>query len=62
MGSQEAITYAVPMIGIPLFAEQFANVNLFVEKKIAIRLDYQDITEEKMDFALKEIIYNPMYK
>lgn len=62
MGGQEAIHYAVPMIGMPLFADQYINVDLFVRKNIAVKLKWQEITEEKLDAALNEILYNPMYK
>ncbi|KAG8034237.1 hypothetical protein G9C98_001321 [Cotesia typhae] len=62
MGTQEAIHSAVPMIGMPLFADQFTNVDLYVSKKIAIRLDYTDMTESKLDHALNEILHNPIYK
>ena len=62
MGGQEAIHYGVPSIGIPLFVDQFINVDLYVSKKIAIKLDIYDITEEKLDAALNQILYNSEYK
>lgn len=62
MGSQEAITFAVPVIGIPLFADQFININTLVEKNVAIKIDKNHITVDKFDNALKEILYNPIYR
>ena len=62
MGTQEAIHCAVPMIGIPLFADQFINIDHYSSMNIAIRLNYEGITEEKMDSALNEILFNPVYK
>ncbi|XP_044019342.1 UDP-glycosyltransferase UGT5-like, partial [Aphidius gifuensis] len=62
MGTQEAVLYGVPMIGVPLFCDQFTNVDLYVRKNIAIRLEHKEITEQKLDFALKEILKNPMYR
>ncbi|XP_034948011.1 uncharacterized protein [Chelonus insularis] len=62
MGTQEAIYTAVPMIGMPLFADQFLNIDVYVQKKIAVRLDYEGLTEEKFDAALHEILTNPLYR
>ncbi|XP_044019341.1 uncharacterized protein LOC122859724 [Aphidius gifuensis] len=62
MGTQEAVANGVPMIGVPLFTDQFTNIDLYVRKNIAIRLDHKEITEQKLDFALREILENPMYR
>lgn len=62
MGTQEAIAYGIPMIGIALFMDQYHNIDRYVQKKIAIRLDYENINEKNLDFALKEMLYNPTYK
>ncbi|XP_024945555.1 UDP-glucuronosyltransferase 2C1 isoform X2 [Cephus cinctus] len=61
MGTQEAIHCGVPMIGVPLFADQFVNIHNYVEKKIALFLDYKAITEEKLDAAIDAILNDPVY-
>ena len=33
LGTQEAIYYEIPLIGIPLCADQFFNINNYVKKK-----------------------------
>ncbi|XP_026823928.1 UDP-glucuronosyltransferase 2C1 [Ooceraea biroi] len=61
LGTLEAIAYGVPMIGIPLFADQFSNVDASVARKIAVKLDVQKMTEEDMDAALNVILHDPRY-
>ncbi|XP_078046804.1 UDP-glucosyltransferase 2 [Augochlora pura] len=62
MGSEEAVYYGVPMIGIPLFADQMKNVNIFDGKNVAISMRLENITERTMDYALDAILHDPKYK
>ena len=62
MSAQESIYYGVPMIGIPLFGDQYFNVDTFVQRKIAIMQELDEITEKSFSIALIEILYNPIYK
>ncbi|KAL0120588.1 hypothetical protein PUN28_008344 [Cardiocondyla obscurior] len=54
--------YGVPLIGIPLFAEQFMNIDACVARNIALRLDVHTITEKDMNAVLNAILWNPLYK
>ncbi|XP_033228015.1 UDP-glucuronosyltransferase 2B31-like [Belonocnema kinseyi] len=62
LGIQEALYYKVPMIGIPIFSDQFRNVETLVSKNIGIRLDYNKITLRSLDEALSAILNDPKYR
>lgn len=62
MGTLEAVAYGVPMIGIPLFADQFMNIDAYVARNIAVKLDLNKITEKDMDAALNAILWDPIYR
>ncbi|XP_026823909.1 UDP-glucuronosyltransferase 2C1-like [Ooceraea biroi] len=61
MGTLEAIIYGVPMIGIPLYVDQYNNIDAYVAKNIAVKLDVHKMTEEDMDAALNAILHDPKY-
>ncbi|KAM0729641.1 UDP-glycosyltransferase UGT5 [Formica fusca] len=62
LGTQEAVAYGVPMIGIPLFADQFMNIDAYVARNIAVQLDFKKMTEKDMDAALNAVLWDPIYK
>ena len=62
MGSQEAIYCGKPMIGVPLFADQFTNIDLYVAKKIAVKLDINNLNEKDFDAALNAVLTDPSYR
>jgi glucuronosyltransferase len=59
MGSLEAVYSGVPMVGIPLFGDQFHNVRCFMSESIAVNLDYHSISKVTVLSALKEVLDNP---
>ncbi|XP_033217779.1 UDP-glucuronosyltransferase 2B31-like [Belonocnema kinseyi] len=62
LGLQESLHFGVPIIGIPLHSDQFRNVQIFVMKKMGIRINYEDISEDVLDDALDRILNNSTYR
>uniref|UniRef100_A0A914Y2F3 glucuronosyltransferase n=1 Tax=Panagrolaimus superbus TaxID=310955 RepID=A0A914Y2F3_9BILA len=57
----EGSTKGVPMICIPMFADQTHNSMLLVRRGTAMKLDKSEITKENLVAAIKEIITNQKY-
>ncbi|KAF7992648.1 hypothetical protein HCN44_004992 [Aphidius gifuensis] len=62
MGTQEALTYGIPLIGIPLFGDQPANIIYYSKLNMSLHLDINNLTEDTISHALNEILNNPKYK
>jgi len=58
LSTQEAIHRGVPLVGIPIFADQHYNLARTVSLSIGIRLDYENITTESVTWALNEVLKN----
>ncbi|XP_057627583.1 UDP-glucuronosyltransferase 2B7-like isoform X3 [Chionomys nivalis] len=61
-GIYESIHHGVPMVGIPMFAEQYDNIAHMVAKGAAASVDFHTMTSSDLLNALKEVINNPSYK
>lgn len=58
---QEAVYHAVPLIGIPIFADQPGNIAHMVEQGLAGQLDLMNITSEKILKEIKKILDHTEY-
>nr|KAF6394214.1 hypothetical protein mPipKuh1_018452 [Pipistrellus kuhlii] len=61
-GIYEAISHGIPMVGLPLFADQPDNIAHMKTKGAAVRLDYNTISSADLLNALKTVISDPSYK
>ena len=61
-GVLEALHYAVPMIGIPLFSDQFRNVAAFVDKGMMVEVDYKNFNGKSLDKALNAVLHDSSFK
>ncbi|CAH1976932.1 unnamed protein product [Acanthoscelides obtectus] len=62
LSGTEALYFGVPIIGIPVFADQPRNVRVWVEKGTTIHLPLKELGESSLYSAVEEIIKNPSYK
>ncbi|KAG7207637.1 hypothetical protein KM043_009257 [Ampulex compressa] len=62
MSIHETLYHAVPVIGIPVYADQGRNINLLVSKGVGVKMKRTEITEASMDAALNALLNNPKYK
>lgn len=53
----EVISAGVPIIGIPMFADQRLNIKHIVRKGAGILLDFDSINNITLFNALKSVIY-----
>ncbi|GAB0091280.1 hypothetical protein DMENIID0001_061010 [Sergentomyia squamirostris] len=61
-GITEARFHAVPIIGIPMFHDQYTNVDTAVKEGWGFLLRLKDLNEESLSIALTEVLNNPKYK
>lgn len=57
----ESEYHGVPMVGIPFFADQPANMEEVQQQGYGLYMDHIDLTEERLEHAIEEVINNPKY-
>lgn len=55
----ESKYHAVPIVGVPLFADQSANTDVVVDEGWGVKVDFASLTEESFQGAIKEVLENP---
>ncbi|XP_072045580.1 UDP-glucuronosyltransferase 2B15-like [Amphiura filiformis] len=61
-GVFEALYHAVPIICLPLFADQFGVAARVVSKGIGLQLDITSLTSDKLVRAIRHVVDNQSYK
>ncbi|XP_017372057.1 UDP-glucuronosyltransferase 2B7 [Cebus imitator] len=61
-GIYEAIYHGIPMVGLPLFADQPDNIAHMMAKGAAVRVDFNTMSSTDLLNALKTVINDPLYK
>ncbi|CAH1973547.1 unnamed protein product [Acanthoscelides obtectus] len=62
LGTLEAVSAGVPILGLPVFWDQVKNIDDAVGKGIAVKLNFFELNEETFDKALTEVLKNPKYR
>ncbi|XP_075223716.1 UDP-glycosyltransferase UGT4-like isoform X2 [Lycorma delicatula] len=58
LSQQEAIYYGIPLLTVPIFADQHQNAARAAVKGFAINLNRKNLTESSLLWAINEIVYN----
>ncbi|XP_063382016.1 UDP-glycosyltransferase UGT5-like [Cydia fagiglandana] len=63
LSTNEALHFAVPILGVPVFGDQFQNVNRAVQKGFAgqVRLSHDELPRD-LKLAIEEMVGNPKYR
>ncbi|RZC31813.1 UDP-glucuronosyltransferase [Asbolus verrucosus] len=62
LSTTEAIFYGIPMVGIPIFADQKMNMARASRSGIAKMLPFQELSEETLSAAINETINDTRYQ
>ncbi|MEV6567929.1 glycosyltransferase [Streptomyces kronopolitis] len=61
-GTREALSAGVPMVAVPLFAEQSHNAARLQELGVGVRLKAEDVTRETLSTALRTVLQDDTYR
>uniref|UniRef100_A0A2A4J3R4 UDP-glucuronosyltransferase n=1 Tax=Heliothis virescens TaxID=7102 RepID=A0A2A4J3R4_HELVI len=62
LSTTETTHYGVPIIGIPVFGDQFINVKRAIKKGFALEVNLSYNVSTDLKAAIEEILHNPKYR
>uniref|UniRef100_A0A1L8E197 Putative udp-glucoronosyl and udp-glucosyl transferase n=1 Tax=Nyssomyia neivai TaxID=330878 RepID=A0A1L8E197_9DIPT len=62
LSTHESTWRGVPMLGVPIFLDQFMNIAQSVKSGMALEYDIRNVSKETFKAAILELITNPVYK
>lgn len=62
LGTIEGLYEGVPMLGLPMYADQQMNIGRASSKGYAMAMKRDEITETQLEKAIMELLDNPKYK
>lgn len=61
LGTTEAVYHGVPLMGIPMFADQKTNMVSFQHLGLGLMLEYSNLTDSTFKYVLDEMLSNEKY-
>jgi glucuronosyltransferase len=61
LSTLEAINRGVPLVGIPVYADQSLNMERAVSSGYGIKIDFTNVTTESITWAIHEIFESRKY-
>jgi glucuronosyltransferase len=56
---QEAVYHGVPLLGIPIFADQKYNAKKIATEEMGLQLTLQEITKQRLLTSITAVLDNP---
>ncbi|CAA9994595.1 unnamed protein product [Nesidiocoris tenuis] len=57
----EAVHHGVPIIGVPVFGDQFRNLKILSSTGFGVELVFDNLTDQSVSWAVNEVLNNPRY-
>lgn len=61
LSTTESVHFGKPIVGTPVFYDQYINMKMAEAKGYAVTVPYEDFSEEKLKAAVRTILTNSRY-